>query len=43
MVAERGVTGEGFFDDVEGGVGWANVFDLDLFAFELFVVLEETL
>jgi hypothetical protein len=41
LVAEGGVAGEGFFDDVEGGVGGANVFYLDLFAFELLVVLEE--
>jgi len=43
FVAEGGVAREGFFDDVHGGVGGADVFDLDLFAFELLVVLEETL
>ena len=42
FVAEGGVAGKGFFDDVEGGVGRADVFNLDLFAFELLVVLEKT-
>jgi len=32
---------EGFFDDGERGVSGANLFDLDLFAFELLVILEE--
>jgi len=43
FVAEGGVAGEGLFDDVEGGVGGADVFDLNLLAFELFVVREKTL
>ncbi len=41
--AQGGVAGERFFDDVHGGVGGADVFDLDLFAFELLVVREKTL
>jgi len=32
---------KGLFDDGERGVGRANFFDLHLFAFELFVILEE--
>jgi len=32
---------KGLFDDGERGVGGANFFDLHLFAFELFVILEE--
>ena len=35
------VTGEGAFDDGEGGVGGADVFDFDALAFELLVVGEE--
>jgi len=37
------VTGERLFDDRDGGVGRTDFFDLDLFAFELLVVLEEAL
>src|SRR5258706_14059838 len=43
FLAQGGVAGERFFDDVHGGVGWADVFNLDLFAFELLVVREKTL
>jgi len=39
---ERLVAGEGFFDDCERGVSRTNFLDLDLFAFELLVVLEKT-
>ena len=37
------VPGERAFDDGEGGVSGADVFDFDAFAFELFVVGEEAL
>jgi|SRR5258706_2346391 len=39
---ERLITGEGPFDNVECGVCGANFFDLDLFAFELLVILKKT-
>src|SRR5208337_5192669 len=43
LFALGGVAGQGFFNDVQGGVGRADVFDLDLLAFKLLVVLEEAL
>src|SRR5215469_5321478 len=42
LFAQGFITCQRFFNDVHGGVGWSNVFYLNLLAFELLVVLEET-